>query len=119
MWICFFVNKEFQYHFTDDFETLNLYANFRRKTYLEEVNSLAYYGNGGFPFNIVLDMSVTDRRVQIKIINERLKKQKDNEKSEDNVLTDDASTDKIKNIGQRMKQKVEQSKSDYKVPMKR
>ena len=119
MWICFFVNKDFQYHFTDDFETLNVYANFRRKIYLEEVNSLAYFGNGGFPYNIVLEMSVTDRRVQIKIINERLKKQKESEKGEDNVLTDDASTNKIKKIGERIKKQIDSPPSDYKVPMKR
>ena len=113
------MNKEFQNHFTDDFETLNVYANFRRKTYLEEVNSLAYYGNGGFPFNIVLEMSVTDRRVQIKIINERLKKQKDGEKVEDNVITDDASTDKIKKIGERMKKQIESPPSDYKSTIKK
>ena len=113
------MNKEFQNHFTDDFETLSNYANFRRKTYQEEINSLAYYGNGGFPYNIVLEMSVTERRVQIKLINERLKKQKDGEKGEDNVLTDDNSTEKIKKIGERVKKQVDSSPSDYKTQRKK
>ena len=113
------MNSIFKNHFTDDFETLSNYANFRRKIYQEEVNSLAYYGNGGFPYNVVLEMPISDRRVQIKIINDRLRKQNESSKKEDNVLTDDVSTDNIKKIGQRMKKQIDSSPSDYKVPMKR
>jgi len=110
----------FNENYSDDLQTLAIFANNKRKSYKEEVNSLAYYGNGGFPYNIVLEMPISDRRINIKIINERLKKQKESEQGEENVLTADTSEEKLQKITKSTKEKIKESQDDvFKVPMKK
>lgn len=111
------INNE---NYSDDLQTLAIFANNKRKIFKEEVNSLAYYGNGGFPYNVVLEMSISDRRINIKIINDRLKKQKESEQGEENVLTADTSEEKLKTITKNTKEKINTYQNDvFKVPMKK
>ena len=104
-------------NFQDSLEVLTIFANNKRISFFEEVNNLAYYGNGGFPYDVVRDMPIYERRINIKIINERLKKQNEENSKESNVLTEDTSMDSIKKLSQKVKTDVKTS--DYKIPMKK
>lgn len=65
---------------------------------MTEVWELAYFGQGGFPYEQVWDMSVTTRRFFLKRISEYNRKIQEAREAQDNVITESTNPNKIKRV---------------------
>jgi len=65
---------------------------------MTEVWELAYFGQGGFPYEQVWDMPVITRRFFLKSISEHIKKIKEERDAQNNVITENTDPNKIKKI---------------------
>lgn len=65
---------------------------------MTEVWELAYFGQGGFPYEQVWDMSVTTRRFFLKKIESYVKMIKEQNEAERQVITENTDPKKIKKV---------------------
>lgn len=110
-----------QINHLEELELLHQYANFKRKVFLEEINSLVYFGNGGFPYNDVVNMPIHARRIHIKIINDRKKRENEamEQRSNSKVLDQNSNINKVKSVARQSKEQIqENTPNNYRVPKK-
>ena len=65
---------------------------------MSEVWELAYFGQGGFTYNEVMDMPVTTRRFFLRKINEHMKMLQDARDEQNQIVTESTDPNKIKNM---------------------
>lgn len=65
---------------------------------MTEVWELAYFGQGGFPYEQVWDMPVITRRFFLKSISEHVRKINEAQESKNNVITENTDPSKLKRI---------------------
>lgn len=69
-----------------------------RIDFMTEVWELSYFGQGGFPYEQVWDMPITTRRFFLKSISEHMKKVREAQEAQNNVITENTDPKKIKKI---------------------
>ncbi len=65
---------------------------------MSEVWELAYFGQGGFNYNEIMDMAVTTRRFFLRKINEHMKKVQDMRDEDNQIITETTNPNKIKKV---------------------
>lgn len=65
---------------------------------MTEVWELAYFGQGGFPYEQVWEMPVITRRFFLKSISEHVKKMNEAQERRNNVITENTDPNTIKKI---------------------
>lgn len=65
---------------------------------MTEVWELAYFGQGGFPYEQVWNMPVTSRRFFLKKVTDHVKAVKEAQEREDNIITENTNPKNINKI---------------------
>lgn len=65
---------------------------------MSEVWELAYFGQGGFPYEQVWNMPVITRRFFLKKVSEHVKKMNEAYEEQNNVITENTDPKKIKKV---------------------